>query len=851
MKSLSRKYRNKMRLAFRKTVILSLLLINFFPLFSQVLSKKGFIKAIQEADIFYYYDQNYEKAADLYLSLLNNYPENSNLSAKLGNCYLNLDGKRTEALRLLSKAALNVVSTDKEYLEYGEKAPLDSYLYLAIAYHHNDSLEKAITLYYDAKKRLSGTKAFREEYIDNQIRDCRYALEMKKKPLTLITELFTQWLIDYPGASNPVLSKNDSVFIFTQKVNEKTRILCSYKSGTWKRPVDITKQLGGYDRFYSNSITGDGKLLIIYMDDGGDGNLYYSQRKDSTWTKIKSVGKPINSIYWQSHGFITPDGKTMYFSSNMPGGEGELDIWYSEKGANGKWGEPKNCGNIINTPYNEDTPFFDQETGSLIFSSVGHTSMGGYDVFRSIKKNGTWTNPIGLPFAFNNTQENTFFILNNNKPGFITSLYDENTKSRNIYTIVAEDPAEKITLAKGTITLQDGMAVNPKQARIWLVDSKNRTSPKNIELSDTASFKFEIKPGDYQLFVSHTGYKTDTINLNIPLYYSSSYVSVNSSLIPDKVFGGEFLSINNILFEFNSYSISDQAKSSLESLSSILIHYPELKVEVAGYTDAKGSKEYNNKLADKRAQAVIDYLSKSQASAASRFVKKAFGKSDFVAVNYNADGSDNPEGRKYNRRVTFGIVDSKTGVIIRQETYTPEHLKQPFSMRYSIVLLKTGKKLIPGYFSALTKDDMLFIRTLKMDTISMYVLGVFYNNADALKYLQYAREMKFDSAYILNQYELDNESKDNLTADQKKAVLDKIDKGIFTVQLKATNHALDIDRIFSGIEGVNEIKTSDGIYKYYCGKYMSLSKAKEALLAIKKAGYEDAFIRNLYLLLTQ
>jgi outer membrane protein OmpA-like peptidoglycan-associated protein len=415
---------------------------------------------------------------------------------------------------------------------------------------------------------------------------------------------------------------------------------------------------------------------------------------------------------------------------------------------------------------------------------------------------------------------------------------------------MAEDPAEKITLAKGTITLQDGMAVDPKQARIWLVDSRKGTSSKNIELFDTASFKFEVKPGDYQLFVSHTGYKTDTINLSIPLYYSSSYVSVNSSLIPDKVFGGEFLSINNILFEFNSYSISDQAKSGLESLKSILISYPELKVEVAGYTDAKGSIEYNKILSEKRAQTVINYLTASGASP-SRFIKKAFGKSDFVAVNYNANGSDNPEGRKYNRRVTFGIVDPKTGVIIRQETYTPEHLRQSFSMRYSIVLLKTSKKLIPGYFSALTKDDLLFIRTLKMDTVSMYVLGVFYNNADALKYLQYAREMGFDNAYILNQYELDNESKDNLTADQKKAVLDKIDKGIFTIQLKAINHALDIDRIFSGIEGVNEIKTSDGLYKYYCGKYMSLSKAKEALLAIKKAGYEDAFIRNLYLLLTQ
>jgi Outer membrane protein and related peptidoglycan-associated (lipo)proteins len=839
-----------MKTVFRKTILLSFLLFYFLPLFSQVLTKKRFIKAVQEADIFYYYDQNYEKAAELYQALLSNYPDNSNLCAKLGICDLNLDGKGSDALKLLSKASSNIVTNDKEYLEYGDKAPMDTYLYLAIAYHHSDSLLKAITLYNDAKKRLIGTKAFREEYIDLQIRDCRYAIEMKKKPLTLITELFARWLNDYPGACNPVLSKNDSVFVFTQKENVKTRILCSYKTGTWKRPVDITKQLGGFDRFYSNSITGDGKMLIIYMDDGGDGNLYFSMRKDSVWTKIKSVGKPINTIYWQSHGFITPDGKTMYFSSNKPGGEGELDIWYSEKGPDGKWGEPKNCGNVINTPYNEDTPFFDEATGALIFSSVGHTSMGGYDVFRSIKKNGTWTNPIGMPFAFNNTQENTFFIMNNNKPGFITSLYNDSTKSRNIYSIVAEDPADKIILAKGTITLQDGMAIDPKQIRIWLSDLKKASLPKNIVLFDSASFKFEIKPGDYQLFVSHTGYKTDTINLSIPLYYSSNYVSVNASLVPDKVFGGEFLSINNILFDFNSYVLSDEAKTRLEALKAILISYPELKVEIAGYTDAKGTKEYNMVLADKRAQSVINYLIESGASP-SRFIKKAFGMSDFVAVNYNANGSDNPEGRKYNRRVAFGIVDPKTGVIIRQETYTPEHLRQAFSMRYSIVLLKTGKKLSSGYFSALTKDDLLFIRTLKMDTVSMYVLGVFYNKTDALKYLQYAREMGFENAHILNQYELDNESKLNLTPDQKKAVLDKIDKGIFTIQLKAANNPLDIARIFNGIEGVNEIKSSDGLYKYYCGEYASLSKAKEALLAIKKMGYEDAFIRNLYLLITQ
>jgi outer membrane protein OmpA-like peptidoglycan-associated protein/tetratricopeptide (TPR) repeat protein len=839
-----------MKQAVRKSLILLILLFSVLPVFSQVLSKKEFKKAFQEADIFYYYDQNYEKAAGLYESLSNDYPDNANLSAKLGICYLNLVGKKAEALNFLLKASLNIVKDEKEYLEDGDKAPLDTYLYLAVAYHQNDSLQKAITLYNDARKKLSGTKLYREEYIDNQIRDCRYALEMKKKPLTLITNLFAGWLTDYPGASNPVLSKNDSVFVFTQKNDGKTSILCSYKSGTWQNPVNITEQLGGYDRFYSNSITADGKLLIIYMDDGGDGNLYYSLRKDTIWTKIKSIGKPINSIYWESHGFITPDGKTIYFSSNRPGGQGELDIWYSEKIANGKWGEPVNCGDVINTPYNEDTPFFDPETGALIFSSNGLISMGGYDVFRSTKRGSTWTNPIGMPFAFNNTLDNTFFILNNNKPGFITSLYDENTKSKNIYEIVAENPADKITIAQGIVSLEDGLAIDPKQILIRLVDSKRVSSPRDIVLSDSSSFKFEIKPGDYQLFVSHSGYKTDTINLNIPLYFSANYVSVNANLIPDKVYSGQFLAINNVLFDFDSYKLNDQAKSELEVVKSVLVNYPDLTVEVAGYTDAIGSKEYNRILADKRAQAVIEYLV-TYGVTSPLFIKKAYGKSDFLAINSNPDGSDNPEGRRYNRRVTFGVVDPKTGVTIREETYTPEHLRQTFSLRYSVVLLKTAEKLFPSRFSTLTKNDLLFIRTVKMDSVAMYVLGVFYSKTEAMKYLGYARGLGFNEAYVLNQYELDNEIKAGSTPEGRKIVLDDIDKEVYTIQLKATRNPLNISRVFPGISGVNETKSSDGFYRYYYGEYKSLLKAKEALLKMKLAGYDDAFVKNLFSLMTQ
>ena len=277
------------------------------------------------------------------------------------------------------------MSSEKEYKQTGEKAPLDTYLYLAIAFQRSDSLQQALTYLNDVKKRLSPSDTYQMDFIDLQIRNCRYAMEMKKRPVRVISDYFAPWLKDYPGACNPVLAKNDSVFVFTVKNEGLTQVYCSYKDKTWGEPVNITQQLGGYDRFYTNSITGDGKLLVMYMDDGGDGNLYYSERPGTTWSKIKSVGKYVNSIYWEAHGFITPDGKTMYFSSNRPGGEGDLDIWTSQRLADGSWERPVNLGNTINTPYDENTPYYDAENDALLFSSIGHITMGAYDVFRSIR----------------------------------------------------------------------------------------------------------------------------------------------------------------------------------------------------------------------------------------------------------------------------------------------------------------------------------------------------------------------------------------------------------------------------------------------------------------------------------
>ncbi len=826
---------------YNKSIAVAILLMGFVPLFSQETVKSELMRSVQQADISYYNDQDYEKAASLYEPIYEANPENHNIAAKLGISYLNIDGKKEKALELLKKASENIAIDEDEYKEYGNKAPVDTWFYLAIAYHRNDSLEKAVTMFTKSKQSLTEDDPEKEEYIDLQIRDCKYALEMKKQPMRILSDLFVPWLKDYPGACNPVISGNDSVFVFTVKQEGKTRIFCSYKSGKeWSEPSNITPQIGEYDRLYSNSITGDGRMLILFMDDGDDGNLYFSQRSDTIWTRIKNMGRNVNSIYWEAHGFITPDGKTMYFSSNRPGGQGELDIWTSEKESDGSWKVPDNLGSMINTPYDEDTPYFEPKEQALIFSSTGHMSMGDFDVFRSTKRGGGWTQPVGMPYAFNTVAANTHFLLNHNGPGFIASRYDEKTQTRNIFSLVAVNPADEITKASGIMTLGDGLEIDPAKADIKVLNIADGKEMPAVKVKPDGSFTFDIKPGEYQIFASYPGYETDTVSLSLPLYFAGSYLTVNPSLLPGKVSSGDFLSIQNVLFDFDSYSITEEAARNLEVLRRIMGSHPELKVEIAGYTDSRGSTEYNKRLADKRAKAVIDFLS-AEGIESTRFIKKSFGESNFVAINTNPDGSDNPEGRRFNRRATYGIVNPRTGVVIRKDVYTPEYLRLPHSMRYSIVLIKTPRYLTPEFFKEIINDEALFIQSIRDGSDNIYALGVFFNNGDAETYLGFLRENGMKDAFIVNQYDLENGSVDpNKVGAAAVTTLHKA----FTVQLKATRKKLDITSVFPGIDEVREVYSDDGFYKYFKGEFRSFSEASKVLASMKVI-FDDAFIREI------
>ncbi len=836
-----------MNLTGRKIIVLSFLLLTFSTLQSQSLTNKDYIRSVQEADQYFYFSEDYESAARLYEALLLKYPDNQNLQAKLGISYLNVDGRKMDALKLLINASRNVVSSDQEYIEYGRQAPLDTWFYLAHAYHVNDSLEKAISCYSDVRKNISAKESFRIEYIDQQINECKYALLAGKKPERTRSSLFIPWLSSYPGAANPVISQNDSVFLFTVRKEDGNHIFCSYKTGEWNAPEEITTELSGFDRLWTNSITGDGKTLILYMDDGADGNLYVSKRTATEWSKVRKLGKNINTKYWEAHGFITPDGKQLYFSSNRDGGFGELDIWRSDLQKDGSWGKAENLGNKINTPFNDNTPFFDPVSNTLMFASEGHEGMGGYDIYISTLKDGKWSEPIGLPSPINNTGENIFFILSKSTPGYVTSLFDEKTNMRNIYKLEPLDQATSTITTQGKLYLQDGMNVVPGMADIKIRTSDSSSLWKKIGIKENGKFEFTAPRGNYKLHISYAGYKTDTINVSVPASFAGNTLSVNSSLIPEKVSTGDFLVIKNILFDFNSDTLNEQSGIELERIRRILLSLPGLNIEVTGYTDSRGDPGYNMRLAGLRADAVIGYLT-ARGLELSRFIRRAAGATDFIALNTNPDGSDNPAGRQYNRRVTLGIVNPQTGITIRQESFTPPQLRYPYSKKYSIVLLKSAEKYFPDYFKDFSLNEFLFVRPVRKDSLYLYILGEFANRSDAESYLTFAKEKGFRDGYIIDQYDLAEEPRQ--LVDISGPVHRSDEPGIYTIQLRASVTKIRLSD-FRGIDGVREVKGRDVYYRYVYGEFAGFSKARAALETVRKAGYKEAFIKEYGLLLNQ
>ena len=607
-----------------KSPIVSILSkLNLFILFSLLASitycqdKFDAEKTYYDAEFLELY-QKYEEALPLYLELIDNDFVNANVQYKIGNAYLHIPGQKTRAIPYLELASKSASLKYKEEASFKEKrAPAKCIMLLGEAYQVNNQLDLALGQYFSYKKLLDKKKLNTDE-VNRKIVSCEFAKNFIAKPID--SESFCLNLSD-PGISDyrAVFSEDGKTIVFMRKRKYYEAIFFSIKrNGKWLNPENITAEVESNGRYQVSSLSPDGLTLFLVHFNSTDYDLYKSYFNNGRWSKAVKLKSPINTQANEVHAVLSPLDETLYFVSDKKGGFGGFDIYQTRSLEDGSWEIPENIGSVINTSFDETTPFFFDDGKSLSFSSNGHENMGGYDVFFSyMDKNGKWNPPENYGSPLNTTDDDVFFFPGRNKfsgtmasfdsiPGSILSLFH--------WELYSESKPRIINLT----------GLYPEKT-----DPKQNAQDENLV----------IKPVPI-----------------VPLPVEESYT------------------INSILFGFDSSDLTENSQKELDLIVRIMEIFPEIHITLNGYTDSVGPYDYNKKLSSRRAKSASDYL-KSNGILPKRVFMSFFGEDHPIAINRNSDNSDCPEGRKYNRRVTFSLEGSGIEQILTNPPAIPDGLE--------------------------------------------------------------------------------------------------------------------------------------------------------------------------------
>jgi hypothetical protein len=419
-------------------------------------------------------DNLFEFAKDIWLELVKEEPENSNINYKTGYCLLKSANNKKDAFKYLDLAKSN---TDEKYspLDFLVKtAPVEVFYYLGRSFHLNYQPDSAI-FYFNKFIELSSKKHFLKELVYHDIKQCEIAEKQLLKPKNYKLENIGDKINSSYSDFSPVITADESAIFFTSRrlrtdTNQVSNegiyspqdgkyfedVYVSYKN--FKTNEWDTPELADFNRPTSNqasvSVSADGQFLYFYKDDNqGNGDLYISERDDINYGSPRRLDA-INSEAWETHVTTSIDGKTMYFVSDREGGYGGRDIYRLVRLPNGEWSDAFNIGPPINTPFDEDSPFLHPDGKTFYFSSNGEESMGGFDIFHSeLNKEGKWTTPINMGYPLNTVEDDLYFTTNaEGKNGYYASSHDGGYGEKDIYKVLLEDKeSEPLAILKGYI----------------------------------------------------------------------------------------------------------------------------------------------------------------------------------------------------------------------------------------------------------------------------------------------------------------------------------------------------------------------------------------------------------------
>ncbi len=632
-------------------------------------------------------------------------PSNAALNFKIGQCFLYSPIYKFKAISYFERA-----------YQLDPKVHPKIHYFLGRGYHLQEKWDQAINEYLQYRKTVNAqdeAQTLEYEKVNKRIQEARTGQKLSAHPIRVwVDNLGDSINTKYPEYA-AIINADESLLLFTSRRpsttgGEKVEGLDMYhediyysrkrEDGTWTKATNFSENINTDDHDATVGISPDGQKLLVYKSDNGDGNIYETKKIDGEWTEPEVLHKHVSSKYYENSAWYSYDGKRLYFISTRPDGNmGEedashywdrsnpgpasKDIWVSEwNPEKERWKEPENLGPTINTKYDEDGIFMHPDGKTLYFSSQGHNTMGGYDIFRSVKTDTGWSKPENIGYPINTPDNDVFFVVSaSGRHAYYSSFKQEGQGEKDLYLItflgpekepvlqteddliaslnqpVEEEVIEpKVEVRESNLAILKGLIRNAKNLRPLKADIELTNNETGDIISETRSdaesgkYLISLPAGkNYGIAVKKEGYLFHSENFKLPDTAAYKEITKNIDMQPIDV--GSKIILKNIFFDFDKATLRDESIPELKRVARVLEENSNIRIELSGHTDSRGSDSYNKRLSEKRAEAVVDYLV-DHGIDKNRLESKGYGEEQPIATN------ETEEGRQKNRRTEFKII---------------------------------------------------------------------------------------------------------------------------------------------------------------------------------------------------
>ncbi len=528
----------------------------------------GVNKLVSRADK-YFKIKNYSEALTSYLEATKAGATGVEINYAIAKCYTEQDdiNERIKSIPYFEKTKGIDPIPKNLHLDMGER------------YHEDGRVKEAIMAFEQHKKTIDPRDKASIRGINRNIEISKNAMKMLTQARDFEVKLIGGQINTENTEYNPVVSADESVIAYTalrpntgktrtgEKLIEEIYVVYN-ETGVLTIPQRV--EIRSNYNTGTAGMSSDGQQMMIFIGGAnGTGNLYTIDKEGSGWTAPITMGTPINNLkYLESTASITPDGKVMYFASNRKGGYGGLDIYRSDKGEDGKWGTPKNLGAKVNSKYDEDAPFIHPDQRLLFFTSDGHNTIGGRDIFKTQLVNGSWIKPMNMGYPINTTANDNYFTLTaDGRNGYFSSDRKGGVGGQDIYTLAMPEDAGTIplTMLKGKIL--DASTGKALPTKIYMIDNETNQKLDFVYHPDpeTGSYLIIVPPNkNYDMIIESEGFLPYTLNIDIPnqTYFYELYQQIYLKTIKQfDVIVGQQVEIRNAFYDTHEDRVVDQKKN--------------------------------------------------------------------------------------------------------------------------------------------------------------------------------------------------------------------------------------------------------------------------------------------------